>query len=141
MPKKGFTKKNWKFTEEEFTKTRNLLDMKLTVKQTAEVTGWSVPTISRTSLARTYQDYVDVTARYLTKSKEKQAAKNVDQAEVEESQGQTVPEAPAETLGEMLTEDEAVKRSVNTLERIAGALERLADAWESSPKKKGLFKN
>lgn len=130
MAKQNRARRGWKFTESDFETVKGLLGYKLSHKQIAQATGWGAATVARAATAETYVDYMEVVARYTAK-------KPVEQALTESVPA--IEETEVEEILEPVNEEEAIKMTVNAVERIAVALERMADAWENSPKKKGLF--
>lgn len=124
----------YRMTEEDFLQVRQLLDMGLKAKQVAVIVHWSVPTIARVQLARTYSEYLEIVRAYAAVS----AANRSKKAGQEDTGDEDAHNQPEE---ESVTATPVGVTHHDPIERIAAAMERLADAWESSPKKKGLFKN
>lgn len=124
-------KKKYTYLDEtKFNKTLQLLDYGLSQTQVSKIIGCASSTVSRvhTSGAKTYLEW----KAHLKQQREERLAKE----QVEKAEPNPIAEAlaEAEPVRTHFSED-----SVN-LDRIANALERLADAWEQSPaKRKGLF--
>jgi DNA-binding MurR/RpiR family transcriptional regulator len=109
-------------SEEIFTKVKTLEDINFKPKQIAKIVGCSEISVTRIAKATTYTDFKAMRRAQRLAWQEKRAAQltkvtTEDIAEVSEEVAPLVAEI-----------DKA-----DTLERIAVALERLADAWERQP--------
>ena len=149
MPKTRNNKgrKAWKFTEEDFDQIKYLSNMSLndgkpmTIQMMAKITGWGPATISRAKMVDSYEDYTALVQRYMMNKKAQEFASDVPAVDY--------PEDGTVTSEDMLNDmskkgpDGGIPANPdgNALERIACALERLADAWENTPqKKRSIFK-
>ena len=108
-------------TEKDFMVVHKMADAKLDRKTISELSQWGKSTVGRILLFETYDEYLN----HLKELADKQVVKPTPVGKF------TMP----------LDMDKAVEAITNPepLERIATALERLADAWEQQPKR-GLFK-
>lgn len=119
-----------KMTKEEFDKIKTLCNTSLSNKQIMQVTGRSIAVIIYVKRADSYDEYREIVdkvyrnSNYFKKRNEEKA-----QAETKTAETKTI-----ETAETTLESPEVI-----VLTRIAMALERLADAWENSPKKRSLF--
>lgn len=121
------TVKKGAVAEEDFAKVKALQAHGLTVKQIASITGWSSGATQIMHRFDTFEDYRNyrVKASTYVKRDAPKPAPSVTKAQDKAP----VPEVTTRSFTDS-----------DNLERIATALERLADAWESSPKKTGLFR-
>lgn len=114
-------------TQEEFEKVKLLDGMGLTQVNIAKITGRSSATVSYICGADTFEDYKrNIRATYM------KSAKYQTTVHAKQSVVPITDEVSMVVEEELLTDREYLKR-------IASALERMADAWEASPKK-GLFR-
>ena len=95
----------------------------------AEATGWGKSTVARVLMWDTFVEY----RRYLQELYERQTPTNG--IVTHNTLGSAVEEIKAEAKAETDTKE------VPTDVRIAVALERLADAWEQKPTRRGLLFN
>lgn len=102
-------KKRKSVNQEGFDLVKILLEKGLSIVKTAEVSGYSHTTVSRMSAHETLDAY--------------QEYMRVNFKTTGNGKPKTMPTAEKD----------------DTMERIAIALERLADAWEKVPERKGLF--
>lgn len=126
-----------------------LINSGLTNQATATALKRSAATISMVKRSDTYEDYRALVNRYIDNSKKlAQDRKNgvaptvqvedTDKSQPEEPQAEvSVPQAPANELA--LAIDELRLAMTSQMQAQTAALNRLADAWESTPKKKGFF--
>lgn len=117
----------WKnLTPAEFKKIKALLDAGVSRIQVSKIMERSTATVTMISRAGSFDEYLDIVRSYY---KTKSVAKQEEEAKVEE----TIDEVNAAKRVVLHTHEGTEATSLN---RIANALERLADAWEASPKKK-----
>ena len=110
-------KTTWKYvTEAEYSTTKQLQSMGLTATKISKVTGRAPGTVQRIMNSTDMANYKAITLANRTKYRK--------------------PTTPVEEM------DAPVAKATNPnsdLQRIAKALERLADAWEAAPRKKSIF--
>ncbi len=110
-------------TEKDFDNIKTLLSTNLTTLQVSQLSQRSRTTVYAIRQADDFDAYKDIVRSYTRNKTKKEPAE------------ETVVEAPKE--------QEAQRTNFNpdsaNLARIATALERLADAWESTPNKRRLF--
>lgn len=132
-------KKYTQVNEEEFNRIRVMFDAGLKTGVIVSITERSPHTINNIRKSKTWEQYQQVLADLYEKRKaEREAAKDTQVPDLAEAMKKGDWEkkvaVPSET--EVATTAITNKRS---LERIATALERLADAWEAQPNKRRLF--
>lgn len=124
------SRRGWKFTEKDFDTAKQLLKLDLTVGTVAKATGWGKATIGRAAMSETYLDYTTLTQSYTAKK----PVVEVTAPEISEQSAASLTHSSKISAADIRT-----LTATDPVERIANALERLADAWESAPKKKGIF--
>lgn len=136
MSKKGFTKVT--ITSEVFEHVQTLIGAKLTNKQITDITKVSNQTICRIKAADNFADYKAQRQAYLRDYKARKAAGQVRPLRTKAAAADEVQPNPVQHSPQIAAV-EAGQFYAN-INRIANALERLAEAWENTPNKKGLFK-
>lgn len=109
---------------DEFKSIKALASAGVSVATASRATGRSYNTVDRIFKSTDFENYT-----HLTQVKNGKAVEPV----VEEKH----PDAPVPSMNDLMVS--LHKRNVDAQERQASALERLADAWENSPKKRSLF--
>lgn len=116
MKKKGYKT----LSEADFTTIKTLLDNKVSYLAIKRITGRAASTVKRIDQTSSLKEYKDLTRKWnleMAKKRELHSAPTMSTSEVNEHTTTIVPET-------------------SELTRIALALERLADAWEASPKRR-----
>lgn len=116
MKKKGYKT----ISEADFTTIKTLLDNKVSYQAIQRITGRAVSTVRRIEKTSSIKEYQDLTREWnleMKKKRELHSAPTISTSEFNEHTTTIVPET-------------------SELTRIALALERLADAWEASPKRR-----
>ena len=128
-------KKYKQMNEKEFNKVKLLAEAGLSTGAISKVTGRACSTVSWVKRSDSFEHYRELTREYL---ESRRKANEVEAAPVQA----TEPEAESDMqdiIGKTFYYTPAEQTAVE-LTRIANALERMADAWESTPdKKRGLF--
>lgn len=128
-------KKGWKMLrQDEFEKLTMLLKAGVKGSQVAQVTGRSITTVSFVKRANgdyaAYQESQKLRSRKYYEQRNAKTEPETKDTMVEDTHEPIpVPETPANNV-----------RVLMALNRIGDQLERLADAWENTPGKRGLFK-
>ena len=124
------SKAGWKqMTPVEYDRVKQLIALKLTERQVIELTGRSTGTIHNIKNSDSWEDYKQRTRKQLETLKKKYPT-------LEDKNKRPEQETTSLEAGRVQV---VAEHQTATLERIAKAMERLADAWESSPKRKTLF--
>ena len=112
----------------------------------ADILGVSTSTVGRIRTAETLTEMKQKNAETTRRSYAKRhAAEQMPAFEQEETQSEQPSSEPQPSgkpaVSQKSEADLIAENTMYTLERIANAVERLADAWEKSPeKKKGIFR-
>lgn len=119
--------KSWKhMSEQDFTIIKTLQNLGVSQTKIIKTTGRGSGTVQRAMAAETFEGYVELTRAF-----------NANRS--------TKPEVVVPTASDLTVEghEEKYPALMNVtdvqLERIANALERMADAWEAAPAKRKLF--
>ena len=113
--------------------------------QIADILGVSTSTVGRIRTAESLKDMraknAETTRRSYAKKHAAEQMPAFEQEETPSEQPSNEPQASGKPAVSQKTEADLIaENTMYTLERIANAMERLADAWEKSPeKKKGIF--
>jgi IS30 family transposase len=115
-------------TKDTFESIKQLQEHGLSNRQMAKITNFSLATIDRAKKQETWADYVKYKKDYNVKRRGQIAQK------------QTKAYTWIQSVVDEKKEPAKAVISDYHLSRIANALERLADAWEKQPSKKGWLK-
>jgi hypothetical protein len=121
-------------TEKDFMVVHKMADAKLDRKTISELSQWGKSTVGRILLFETYDEYLNHLKELADRQTPKPTKEEMDKA-IDELR------AKVTKIPTTIDIDKAVEDITNPepMERIATALERLAEAWEQQPKR-GLFK-
>lgn len=130
-------KKGYKYlTKEEFENMKLLQSAGLKAAMVIKVTKRSGGTVSAVFRSNTWEDYKKFNSEY-RKAKENKKASILQGVGTDKIEVASIIPEPKDEIGAKLAQSCVVQDS---LDRIAVALERLADAWEKTPSKKGWLK-
>ena len=131
-----------RLTRDEYDKIKMLTTLIKSNVQIKSLVNRSTATISVIKKSTDFDDYTRIYREYAERAPSKIAARAkaandtvIQQPELDLKEQEKKTEIKQETFFYTPTEQTAIE-----LTRIANALERLADAWEASPSKKGLFR-
>lgn len=120
-----------RITEDRYNKIKQLIDMGISQSTIIKELAISLSTVSRVKMTKDYDDYIALRKtereRYLAGLKNEAVEKPKVEKVVKYTVNDTKPNVDSQ---KMLTQ----------LTRIADGIEKLIDAWEQQPKKKGIFK-
>lgn len=122
-----------RINEAEYKRIKALLDAGVTPSQTAKVTSRSLATVHRIASSADHASYKREIVAVASKYNAKRKAGGSPTKEALESLREKLPDAPAEKA---IPDRPRFDENGLQLKRIADALERLADAWEASPKRR-----
>lgn len=132
-----------KLTPAEYDRIKLLQNAGINCTQASKIVGRAGSTTSRIYSSDSYEDYKSTLRETNRKSQENRKKRLLakKQAQSNQEADQEVKTATVMNLSTVTSEnyDDKHNWEVDQLERIAVALERLANAWEAQPKKK-LFR-
>lgn len=119
-------KKNTKITENELRLVHTLMDAGIKKNEIAKIAHIGIGTVYYLSISNSMEEYHQNSNSRTRKKKETPAVTVEETTEAAD----IIPNGTTETVNQI------IEYRLPELERMAIALERMADAWESTPKKK-----
>lgn len=132
----------WKhLTEEDYNKIKALLNAGVSPTLTKQITKRGAGTVSTVKNTESYKEYREVINSQYMKKLDKKKASTVQGVGTDTIE---VPSIIADTVEQIdkvdVTYSVTSVELLNALNHIAGSLDRLVEAWESTPSKKGWLK-
>lgn len=120
-----------RITEDRYNKIKQLIDMGISQSTIIKELAISLSTVSRVKMTKDYDDYIALRKTERERYLAGQAQEAVGKPKVEKMVEYTVnAQKPSVDSQKLLTQ----------ITRIADGIEKLVEAWEQQPKKKGIFK-